>query len=106
MDGDERTNRTKNEIIELIAKDRILEDIIINITGEIGADEQDLVQDLYLDLLSKPSQKLVDMEQRGELRWFLTRMVLNNIRSSNSRFFYKYKKNTNYINIDDIKDKI
>ncbi len=106
MQGDERTNRTKNEIVELIAKERMIEDIILNIKGEISSNEQDLAQDLYLSLLDKEEEKIVQLYERGELRWFVTRMVVNNLKSVNSRFYYNYLKNTDYINIDDIRDKV
>lgn len=105
MEGNETRNRTKDEVIEEFAKERIVESIVENINGYIGDDEQDLIQDIYLDLLNKDEEKIAGMPKK-ELRYFIARMVINNIQSVNSPFYYKYKKNTHYINIDDIKDKV
>lgn len=106
MEGGQTSHRTKNEIVELIAKQKMIEDIILNIKGEISSNEQDLAQDLYLSLLDKEEEKVVALYEKGELRWFVTRMVVNNLKSVNSRFYYNYLKNTDYINIDDIADKV
>ena len=106
MAGVKDNNRTKNEIVELIAKDRVIENIILNIVGETNANHQDLAQDLYISLLEKEESKIVEMYNNNELRWFITRMVVNNIKSVNSRFYYNYLKNTDYVNIDDVRDKL
>ena len=106
MAGVKDNNRTKNEIVELIAKQRVIENIILNIVGEINANHQDLAQDLYISLLEKEESKIVELYNNNELRWFITRMVVNNIKSVNSRFYYNYLKNTDYVNIDDVRDKL
>ena len=106
MAGVKDNNRTKNEIVELIAKQRVIENIILNIVGETNANHQDLAQDLYISLLEKEESKIVELYNNNELRWFITRMVVNNIKSVNSRFYYNYLKNTDYVNIDDVRDKL
>lgn len=106
MEGDKTRHRTKNEIVELIAKQRVIENIILNIVGEANANHQDLAQDLYISLLEKSEEKIVELYNNNELRWFITRMVVNNIKSVNSRFYYNYIKNTDYTNIDDVRDKL
>ena len=93
MEGGQTSHRTKNEIVELIAKQKRIEDIILNIKGEISSNEQDLAQDLYLSLLDKEEEKIIQLYEKGELRWFVTRMVVNNLKSVNSRFYYNYLKN-------------
>lgn len=106
MERGKGDNRTKDEIVGLMAKQRYIEDIIINITGEIGMNEKDLAQDLYVSLLEKDEEKIVKMWENGDIRWFVTRMVVNNIKSVNSRFYYQYLKDTNYIPINEIMDKV
>lgn len=89
-------------IIERIAKERVIETIIENVAkSPLDRDSgtlsdpylQDLAQDLYLDLLQKPQEKIQEMYENGELRWYCTRMVVNNIKSKNSRYYYDYIKN-------------
>lgn len=89
-------------IVERIAKERVIETIIENVAkspldrdGGTLSDPylQDLAQDLYLDLLQKPQDKIQEMYESGELRWYCTRMVVNNIKSKNSRYYYDYIKN-------------
>ena len=105
MERNEGGNRTKAEIIENLAKQQVVEDIILNIVGEIGADEQDLIQDIYLDLLNKDEEKITSMNDK-ELRYFIARMAVNNIASKTSPYYYKYKKNTRYTTLEEIQDKV
>lgn len=105
MEGGASGNRAKNDIIGELARQQVVEDIILNIVGEVGADEQDLAQDIYLDLLSKDEDKITSMTDK-ELRYFVSRMVMNNVCSKTSPFYYKYKKNTRYTTLDEIQDKI
>lgn len=106
MEGDKTRHRTKNEIVELIANEKLIEDVILNITGEMTTNYQDLAQDLYISLLEKEESKIVELYEKKELRWFIVRMVLNNLKSVNSRYYYNYIKNTDYTNIDDVRDKL
>ena len=83
----------KNDIIASLAKKKAVEEIIENIAGTSDPDLSDLAQDLYLDLLKKDEARLREMNENGSLQFFLTRMVLNNLHSKNSPYYYKYKKN-------------
>lgn len=105
MEGNETRNRTKDEVIEELSRNKVVEEIILNVAGEMGFDEKDLAQDIYLDLLNKDEEKLIHMSDK-ELKYFLARIVVNNICSKTSPFYYKYKKNTHYTTIDEIKDKV
>lgn len=89
-------------IIEQLARDRVIEEIIENITNAPLTDNlKDLAQDLYLDLLEKPQDKIYSLYTSGQLRWFLVRMVTNNLLSKNSRYYYTYiKDRNNMIDID------
>lgn len=85
--------KDKSSIIEKLAKDKVIEDFILNITGVLGEDERDLAQDLYLDLMNKDEELIQKMDGDGSIKYFISRMVTNNIRSKNSRYYYRYKKN-------------
>lgn len=90
------------DIIEQLARDRVIEEIIENITNSpLDDDLKDLAQDLYLDLLLKDKDKITSLYTSGGLRWFLVRMVTNNLLSKNSRYYYTYIKDRNkMIDID------
>lgn len=97
----------KHGIIGELAKNKTVEEIITNVGGEDYLDADDLAQDLYLDLLSKDDELIQKLYQENTLKFFISRMVVNNIRSKNSPFFYRYKKdNLNKVDINDVKDKI
>ncbi len=96
---------TKRDVIEYIANNRILEDIVKNIAGTYDEDLKDLIQDIYLDLYNKDDNTLIKLYTEKSLKYYLTKIVFNNIYSSNSRFYYIYKKNIkNKVDIDDLKD--
>ena len=100
---------TKNEVISVIAKERMVEQICSNIAKSADCDDtlKDLSQEIYLDLLSKDEEKIVNLYETNQIRFFVVRMVTNNLFSKNSPFYQTFKKNTNAtINIDDLKDKL
>lgn len=80
------------EAVELIANEKIVEELVKNICGHIGDDEKDLIQDLYLDLLSKPPGKIEALYTSGQIRFFIARMITNNVFSTTSPYYTKYKK--------------
>ena len=100
---------TKNEIVSIIAKERMVEQICSNIAKSADCDDtlKDLSQEIYLDLLSKDEEKIVNLYETNQIRFFVVRMVTNNLFSKNSPFYQTFKKNTNAtVNIDNFKDKL
>lgn len=100
---------TKNEIVSIIAKERMVETIVSNIAKSSDCDDtlKDLSQEIYLDLLSKDEEKIINLYETNQIRFFVVRMVTNNLFSKNSPFYQTFKKNTNAtVNIDDLKDKL
>ena len=98
---------TKNEVISIIAKERLVEQIVSNIAKSSDDLLNDLVQEIYLDLLQKDEDKIINLYETNQIRFFVVRMVTNNLFSKNSPFYQTFKKNTNAtVNIDDIKDKL
>lgn len=85
---------TKEKIIEQLAKDRVIEEILDNIVKGHKEDwHEDIVQDLYLNLLEKPEELLQHLYKTNALKFFLTRMILNNVQSFNgpSRNYIKWE---------------
>ena len=101
---------TKNEIIGKLAKERLVEQIVSNIaksSDDCDDTLKDLSQEIYLDLLSKDEEKIVNLYETNQIRFFVVRMVTNNLFSKNSPFYQTFRKNANLtVNIDDLKDKL
>lgn len=84
---------SKREVVEEIARKRIIEECIRVVTGGVWRPEhKDLTQDLLLELLDMPEKKLIGIYQKGQLKYFLMRCVRNNIQSKTSRFYYRYRR--------------
>ena len=97
----------KNDVIEIIAKEKVVETAITNIAKTNSDALNDLSQNIYLDLLSKDEDKIVNLYETNQLRFFIVRMILNNLFSKNSPFYQTFKKNANLtVDIDDLKDKL
>ena len=98
---------TKNEVISVIAKERMVEQIVSNIAKSSDDLLNDLVQEIYLDLLSKSEEKIVNLYETNQLRFFIVRMATNNLFSKNSPYYQTFKKNANLtVDIDNFKDKL
>ena len=77
--------------IKKIAEERLVEKLI----AEIGKSEtrwnlDDLTQDIYLDLLMKKDR--IEQIDDSQIRFYLARMIINNIHSKTSRYYATYKK--------------
>lgn len=86
----------KYEIVEELAREKAIEEIILNVTQNPKEDTlKDLAQMLYEDLLLKDEDKIIQLYQNGQLQFFITRMVLNSINSKTSRYYYLFAKFNN-----------
>ena len=81
-------SKTLNQIVEELAKDKVFEELIDNISKGKIKHSQDLAQDLYLALLSKNEAFIQKLYEANDLRWFLVTMVRNNVLSVNSPYYY------------------
>lgn len=84
--------KSRDEIIAELGKDKVVEEIVHNIAQKKDDTLNDLIQDIYVDLLLKPSEKIEQLYDNNQLKFFITKMVLNNVNSKNSPYYYKYKK--------------
>lgn len=89
---------TKNEVVNIIAKERMVEQICSNIAKSSDDLLNDLVQEIYLDLLQKDDDKIVKLYESNQMRYFITRMIINNLHSTNSPFWCKIKSFTHNMN--------
>ena len=82
---------TKEEVVERIAREGWVEECVKVVTGGVWRSEySDLCQDILLELLDQ--EKIVGLYQRNQLRYYVLRIVRNNIQSNTSRFFYRYRR--------------
>ena len=84
---------SNREIVEQIAKEGWIESCIRAVSGNVWKPEhKDLVQDILLELLDLPEDKLRGMYERNQLKYFIMRVVRNNMQSKTSRFYYRYRR--------------
>jgi hypothetical protein len=86
---------TKTEIIEEIARERMVETMVQNIAHQSlnsNADLSDLCQMVYLILLEYDEDKLQDLWEHKQMRFFLARIIVTQYRSSLSPFHITYRK--------------
>lgn len=85
--------KTKNEIIETLAKERFVEMMIENIAHQsLSADLKDLSQMVYLILLEYDESRLQDLWEHDQMNYFIARIIVNQYRSSNSPFHTIFRK--------------
>lgn len=82
---------TKEEVVERVAREGWVEECVKVVTGGVWRSEySDLCQDILLELLDQT--KVVDLYKRGQLKFYIMRVVRNNIQSATSRFYYRYRR--------------
>lgn len=97
----------KYSIIDEISKNKIVEEIVYNIGSKDDEDLKDLIQDIYINLLEKEDSLIETLYGTNQLKFYIVKMVVNNIHSKNSPYYTKYKKDKiNKIKIEELYDKI
>lgn len=81
---------THFEIIEELAKNKTVEDIVDNISKKTFPYTDELAQDIYLSLLEKSPELIEALYEKNELNYFIVRMVRNNLLSRNSPYYQTY----------------
>lgn len=82
-----------NEVVGILAKNKLVEQIVWKVTssGTTAQDPDsldDLIQDIYLSLLE--DKNIVKAYEDNHANYYVARIVMNNITSSSSRYYYKY----------------
>lgn len=97
----------KYSIIDEISKDKLVEEIVYNIGDRGDEDLKDLIQDIYINLLEKEDSLIETLYNTNQLKFYIVKMVVNNIHSKNSPYYTKYKKDKiNKVKIEELYDKI
>ena len=79
------------EVVEYIARSKLIQECILMVTGGVWRSEyDDLVQDVLVELLDQT--KIVDLYEKNQLRYYVMRIVRNNLQSCTSRFYYRYRR--------------
>ena len=82
---------TKEEVVEEIARTKLIQECILIVTGGVWRSEyDDLVQDVLIELLNQ--EKIVGLYLKGELKYYVVRVIRNNLQSCTSRFYYRYRR--------------
>ena len=83
----------KASIIRHIANERMVESMVQNIAHQaLNDDLSDLCQMVYLILLEYDENKLQDLWEHNQIRFFLARIIVNQYRSSYSPFHITFRK--------------
>lgn len=101
--------KSKQQIIEEIARERVVETMVENIAHQsLSADLKDLSQMVYMILLDYDESKLQDLWENEQMSFFIARIIINQYRSSNSPFhtiFRKFQERSVYMGVGaDIND--
>ena len=97
---------SRAEIVDELAKGRVVEEILGKVAKcPVEGELCDLVQEVYLTLLQYDEEKVRQMYERGELRWFVTRIVTNQYASATSPFYYLFKRRYRRLDADGADDR-
>lgn len=69
----------------------MLADLLRNM-GVKGNDIDDLTQEVYLILMEYDSNKIIELWDNKQMKFWLVRVITNQYFSKNSPFYKKYKK--------------
>ena len=86
---------TKIEVVDIIAKEHLVERIVNKLLSSSKNPfdcSEDLIQDIYLLLLQKDDDLIVNLYNKGEIGFYLLRVVRNQLLSKNSSYYYTYIK--------------
>lgn len=80
-----------NKIVEEIHNTGLLTELCENI-GVLPKDMDDFQQEIYLILLTYNQDKIIEMYNNKQLKFFMVRIIQNQYHSKNSPFYMKYKR--------------
>ena len=86
---------TKYEVIDIIARKHLVERIVTKLLSSSKNPfdcPEDLIQDIYLILLNSDENLIVTLYNKGELGFYLLKVVRNQLLSVNSKYYYTYIK--------------
>ena len=81
----------RNKIVEEIFNSNLLSTLFKNMCVR-GNDFEDLEQEILLILLEYDDDKIIEMYNNKQLKWFIIKLIKNQYFSVNSPYYKKYKK--------------
>ena len=75
-----------------------IEEIVKNI-APADPDNEDLIQDVALVVLEKPPEFISKLYDKNQLKYYIARVIMNNLFSASSPYYCKYKKHRNTLDI-------
>ena len=86
---------TKYEVINIIAREHLVEKIVNKLLSSSKNPfdcPEDLIQDIYLLLLQKDDDLIVNLYNKDEIGFYLLKIARNQLLSKNSPYYTKYIK--------------
>lgn len=84
---------TKYDVVDIIEREHLVEKIVFKLlpSSKNPFDcPEDLIQDIYLLLLQKNDDLMVNLYNKGEIAYYLLRVARNQLLSKNSPYYQKY----------------
>ena len=85
----------KYEVVDIIAKEHLVERIVNKLLSSSKNPfdcPEDLIQDIYLLLLQKNDDLIVNLYNKDEIGFYLLKIARNQLLSKNSSYYYTYIK--------------
>ena len=86
---------TKSDVLDIIAREHLVERIVNKLLSSSRNPfdcPEDLIQDVYLLLIEKDEELIVNLYNKGELGYYILKVVRNQLLSVNSKYYYTYIK--------------
>ena len=84
---------TKYEVVDIIAKEHLVERIVNKLLSSSKNPfdcSEDLIQEIYLLLLQKDDNLIVNLYNKDEIGFYLLKIARNQLLSKNSPYYTKY----------------
>lgn len=86
---------TKYEVVDIIAREHLVERIVNKLLSSSKNPfdcSEDLIQDIYLLLLQKDDDLIINLYNKDEIGFYLLKIARNQLLSVNSPYYTKYIK--------------
>ena len=86
---------TKYDVVDIIAREHLVDRIVTKLLSSSKNPfdcPEDLIQDIYLLLLQKDDNLIVNLYNKGEIGFYLLKISRNQLLSKNSPYYTKYIK--------------
>lgn len=86
---------TKYDVLDIIAREHLVDRIVTKLLSSSKNPfdcPEDLIQDIYLLLLQKDDDLIVNLYNKEEIGYYLLKIARNQLLSKNSPYYTKYIK--------------